>query len=267
MIFDRSRKKMTVDTILFLRAPFDLSRKNEYKLNNSKLHDAILNNDTKEMVKLLADSKESQRINQQSLLNTPLVLALKQGNIELALLILNTISPEELMLDLQDARGLTALDWACMLRQDAIIKIILSSPLLDISQDEKASILYSCPVDPMIFGHYLASVHSHIGDYIIESGAPCAPITLHEPYTDMIFNMKDLCVNLGWMKKEQFEPLAGASHIWFYKTFQQGYLAFCDKRNAIPVSKDLLEAMKNQENLDNWKDSISYAPCKKTGIN
>lgn len=241
---------------MFVHLPFDLSRKNQYILANSKLHDAILENDSKEVAKIVEEDKEFAFINYQSLLNTPLTLALKHGSSEIAKLILEKVPQNELMLNLQDCRGLTALDIACMLRQDDIIKIILSSPYLDINADPLAMILYRDNVGKEILKSYLSTINSeNVAGLLTESHSPCSAILMHEPYTDlMIFYLKPICCNLGWMRPDQFGEQFGASYVWFYQCFKKGYETFCDKRNASPVDKELLEAMKNQTNLEKWQD-------------
>ena len=86
--------------------------------DNTILHDAIHENDTTLALQNMTD----KIINTQSAGNTPLLFALKKGNVVVAEALLRNSSIDVFA---QDSRGLAALHWACMLRQDKIIETLL----------------------------------------------------------------------------------------------------------------------------------------------
>ncbi|MHB1947332.1 MAG: ankyrin repeat domain-containing protein [Gammaproteobacteria bacterium] len=95
-------------------------------LGNSLLLEAIANNDTDTALAYIhADLKANDGqtiINESNIGNTPLLLALKTGNIRVANELLNH---PKIDVNAQDEHQFTALHWACMLRQDDIIKKLL----------------------------------------------------------------------------------------------------------------------------------------------
>lgn len=246
--------------MIFLVARGNPERKCEYYLNNTKLHEAILENDYETVKTLLVDEKESKNINEASLLNTPLLLALKQGNTHIAKCILITANELGLKLNInhKDSRGLTALDWACMLRDDDVIRMILSIPDLILPKDSYAKALYNQSVNERIFTTFLEDMAKSNAKEIAENkGFAHLFIFKQEPYSDMIYFMRDICVNRGVMQATDFPPISGASHVWFYRCFKLGYQAFCAQRNQIPVNKELLTAMLSQKSLAEWQQKMS----------
>lgn len=99
---------------------------NVQNANNTLLHDLILSNSIDSAKHVIAQDMTANDgitiINHRSLENTPLMLALKTGAIEIALAILDHGKVD---VHQTDCRGLTALHWACMLRQDAVISRLL----------------------------------------------------------------------------------------------------------------------------------------------
>src|SRR5258708_29881291 len=105
-------------------------RMHSYQLDTEKknnvLHNAVINGEIKKAEKVLSTAEEN-KIDRlmcgTSKLNTPLTLALKHGDITMAKLFLKYINNENsfFILNFKDCHGLTALDWACMLRNDEII--------------------------------------------------------------------------------------------------------------------------------------------------
>ena len=90
---------------------------------NTKLHNAIDQNKTELALSYIKDKDNVGIINVKSLENTPLLLALKKGNILVAEAILNH---PDVDVHARDCRGLTALHWACMLRLDKIIEMLVA---------------------------------------------------------------------------------------------------------------------------------------------
>jgi hypothetical protein len=241
---------------LVAKASFD--RKHEYVLRNTPLHEAVLANDDAKVIALLSDKRESKNINEPSLMNTPLTLALKQGNTQIAKCILARAKELELNINHKDSRGLTALDWACMLRNDEVISMILSMPGLILPKDSYAKALYYQPVEVTIFTNFLKEMaESNAMDIAENRGFSHLRILKQEPYSDMVYFMRDICVNRGIMQAKDFPPERGASHVWFYRCFKKGYEAFCAERNQIPVNQELLTAMLSQESLTVWQQKMA----------
>lgn len=260
-MFFRLKKPDTIlpDTKMYhLTAKANFERKHEYVLRNTLLHEAVLANNTEEVIMLLENERESKNINEPSLMNTPLTLALKQGNTQIAKCILARAKELELNINHKDSRGLTALDWACMLRDDEVISMILSTPGLILPKDSYAKALYYQPVEETIFTQFLKEMaESNAMDIAENRGFSHLIIFKQEPYSDMVYFMRDICVNRGIMQAKDFPPERGASHIWFYRCFKLGYQAFCAKRNQIPVNQELLTAMLSQESLETWQQKMA----------
>lgn len=85
---------------------------------NTKLHDAIHENDTALALTLITNDV----INTFAMGNSPLIFALKKGNISVARAILKYSNVD---IHAKDNHGLTALHWACMLRRDDVIGCLL----------------------------------------------------------------------------------------------------------------------------------------------
>jgi hypothetical protein len=95
-------------------------------LGNSLLLEAVANNDTETALAYIqADLKANDGqtiVNESNLGNTPLLLALKTGNIKIAF---ELLKHPKINVHAQDEHRFTALHWACMLRQDDLIKKLL----------------------------------------------------------------------------------------------------------------------------------------------
>lgn len=230
------------------------SQREGYKLDNNNFHKAILENDPDKVSQLLLDANESRHINDLSLMNTPLMLALKTGNLEIAKRILGFKVASKLNINQKDGRGLTVLDWACILRANDVIKAILLHPGLQLTDDSYAKAIYFQEAKKEIFAGFLKS--KGIDEAIIEKGYCNFYIFTQEPYSDLIYFMKSLCVNLKWMDASSFPSQDGfASNVWFCRCFQIGYEQFCVARNHMPVDKILLTAMCSQEELNAFKEA------------
>jgi hypothetical protein len=253
--------------MVFLVSRGDPSRKSEYILNNNKFHKAILENNSVEVQNLLSDEEECKHINDLSLLNTPLLLALKTGAVEIALQILEKVNEVDLNINQKDMRGLTVLDWACILRDNNIIQKILLNPDLQLSKLSYAKAIYSQPAKVEIFTKFLKEIKADMDKIIPEHGCPKLYIFCQEPYSDLIYFMRDVCVNLNFMKDQEFPSSEGlSSHEWFYKCFEKGYERFCAARNAIPINKSLLNAMLSQDLLEMWREKESNLEAKEDDL-
>lgn len=81
--------------------------------------------DGQELVNIASGMPDIKRLQENKVgdtINSPLLLALKKGNVEIAKKLLQH---PRIDVNAKDARGLSALHWACMLRQNDLIKLLL----------------------------------------------------------------------------------------------------------------------------------------------
>ena len=199
--------------------------------DNTALHDAIHLNQTDLALRLIP-TLTLQELNHSSLGNTALLFAIKKGNISVAEALLAILGIDVFA---RDQRKLTALHWACMLRQDKLITRLLDlnadphdvvQPWVDLQDRELKQkyemspfVIYCRNVFLFNFTFYFsAAMEENLSednvyyDYFYrkqEKGEAvrmssfadnrsdlCIPGEM--PYTDIIFHMKELCENLNW---------------------------------------------------------------------
>lgn len=268
---------------------------------NTKLHEAIINNAYDQAISLIAKDKKGLLANVRALGNTPLMLALKKGNANIAKQLLLNYPNIDVMQP--DNRGLTPLHWACMLRLDEIISLLLDkganphyrtkrwadSDIQELSPSIIPLDLYKRDVLIENFLQFYAAAEAVQGykygvlKYnVYYDQHPCylQPFTsilsdqeiktvyredadLFIPgemaYTDIIFHLDDICINLGWKQAHTvFASLDGANGTIekyrscdvFKHNFGVGITDFCKARNAIPVNGALVERMSKMKKPD-----------------
>lgn len=96
--------------------------------NNNELHTAILEGDTEKALALVKNISKA-KLNEPSLKNTPLMLALKVGNFEVAEEIVRRNLKENtyVRMTIKDGHGLQPLHLACALRCNSIIKLLIEA--------------------------------------------------------------------------------------------------------------------------------------------
>jgi hypothetical protein len=214
--------------------------------SNTVIHMAIAENNTQAAISAIEQDKMEEKsiINKESLGNTALLLALKKGNIKVALALLER---DQIDVAAADSHGLTALHWACMLRQDAVITKLLDrganphlltkswatdldeimTPIYLYQRDVRIQYLYfyylndlrMSQIDPIECEDYACQtqfknffVPVADGKYLFATGFKDRR-NLHifgeMAYTDIIFHMDDLCTNLNWKDEQtQFKTTA-----------------------------------------------------------
>lgn len=228
--------------------------------------------------KLATSNIKENILNVKSGGNTPLLLALKKGNVVVAEALLKQPGINSFEVD---EHGLSALHWACMLRQDKIIEMLLeknADPFLKTKNWSTSDFtepfdftpveLYQRQVLYTNFAEYYL-YHEKIkerivrciefpiyGDFIKKQNGyqwlgfvdrPSLHIPCETPYTDIIFHMKDLCTNLNWKQNETQFVHYNRSCDEFAENFRIGFGGFCKGRNAIPINKELLERMQKMQ--------------------
>lgn len=237
---------------------------------NNALHEAILANETEQALRLIREDVNAALINAQSLKNTPLLLALKRGQIAIAAALLQHA---QINVHEKDVRGLTALHWACMLRLNNIIHLLLKRDA-DPHFETKAWVsgrgkmrmtpcnLYVREVNPSCLQGFAQGDSS---DYI-DKASLCFMGEM--AYTDIIFHIDAICTNLNWLKPgikfaALHEPLTNG-HV-FYRScdvfkfnFSKAYEVFCEFRNRSVVDQALLQCM---QSLALPRQSLFKASC------
>lgn len=238
-------------------------------LTNTELHNAIIENNTNKAIELIR-TKDAAFINQKSLGNTALMLALKSGNIPIVKELLNR---PNVQIDARDDRGLTPLHWACMLRQDEVIISLIDKGADPYAVTESWSSkhphetfvpydLYIQPVNYKAFDEYGLTERAYfpLNNIAIErekevlcfTDRPTLAIEGAIAYTDIIFHMKRLCENLRLTDAFTISPFiskseSGVESDLFRVNFNRGNQLFCMYRNAIPVNEDILELMQQKQ--------------------
>jgi hypothetical protein len=253
--------------------------------DNSILHDAIVDNDIATAIHVIlqdaAASDGQTIINKTSLGNTALLLALKRGLVQVASSLLQHAAVD---IHLADTRGLSALHWACMLRQNQLIEALLDKgadpqrvtrPWVAGRCDELTPLnLYQHDVSVDCLGEYVkqalnatkyieeGAVYARLypsyqhcffysdGRYLLHrsgfSDRPDLFIPGEIAYTDVMFHMDALCLNLGWKHRDTLfvtqEDVTRTSAM-FAQNFYKGYQDFCRGRNAIRPDSELLGKM------------------------
>jgi hypothetical protein len=232
-------------------------------LRNNSVHNAVLANDIKTVERIL-ESKSSLDayllLSVTSKLNTPLILALKLGQTEMALLLLKY----PMDIHATDCRGLSALDWACILRCDEVIKEILQrkfdfGEIEDIDElplDSFASVLYAENFGS--FNSFLEFIDKNKTDYFSENDKPLTALGFNgrEILADIKYFMKELCVNQKYMNENDFKKADShlSSSARFLHAFFIGQKTFCTKRDSKPCDPELLEAMQSEEDLEKYRE-------------
>lgn len=265
----------------------------KYVHNNNQLHNAILANDINKVNEILNKTHKHKLFSlfeKQSLLNTPLTLALKHGNIEIAKLLLKKMLEifgiDPFLISIRDCQGLTALDWACILRNDDIIKLILKMGVsVDLDDDNFgdtfAHILYQSSIGSL--DGFIQNISEHtsnartpeeknliIASFFAENKGEPLPASHFlgcEPLSDTRYYMKDLCINLGILKKDALAEAEKqpVSHLQYYFAFMLGQEAFCKYRDAITPSPELLKALENNESLFSYLEQEEEREMKALG--
>jgi hypothetical protein len=232
---------------------------NEF-LRNTALHDAIINNNTALATRYVTLDKEGfvedgrSIINERSGGNTPLLLALKRGDIETALAIL---AHPHVDVSLPDSNNLTALHWACMLRQDEVIHALIAkganpaSPwVYDVDRAplrKTTKELYEHEIDLQKFKRYYEAGSLNSDLFIDGRGYK---ILGEECYTDIIFHMRELCRNMHWVNTAEFksdeENIRRECDLFRYN-FGQGAEDFSDYHNVIPVNRAIVELLSGRD--------------------
>lgn len=245
------------------RNSYDFTLRDE-SYGNTVLHTAIINSDATTALDILNTQGVNSIINVKALGNTALILAIKRGMIDVALQISNNTIAD---LNSRDSKGFTALHWACMLKQDALIQKLLVNGAT-ISEGTMISVtptdLYRDNTNySTTFTAYANNRHSRFSegpdDRIYVSSNRIAAC-----YSDLIFHTRELCINLdrcasshlangsNWSGNTQFvtfgENNYNRTEDVFCTNLLRGATAFFSARNQITISHDVLQLLTSSSN-------------------
>ena len=225
---------------------------------NNPLHEAILANDTAFAIHLILNDPNAELINAKSLDNMPLVLSLKRGNMEIAQALLQH---NKINVHCADGRGLTALHFACMLRQNRVISLLLdkgANPYFEVKPwisgfGKQKLIPLNLYCRNVSVAAFQACAVSHSNCFI---DSPSMGLFGELAYTDIIFHIDALCINL-WQRSDLsfaklgsrlangFTPLRTCDV--FKYNFSLGFIPFCEHRNASPIDDSLIQRMNEMD--------------------
>lgn len=216
---------------------------------NNELHNTILARD-EVMCSELISTMSPRQLNQRSLGNTPIMLALKTGLVNIAECLIND---EQVLIDISDKRGFSLLHYACFLREDRLIESLLDRDATSYQVDE----IYDWPPKSMMLRNSLVKATEPLrlyqDDVFIISPEPeeiidsdnwhYLPLIL----TDLLFHMDKLCLNYGLKQADDFTAAdeIPSSAIRFATYVKIGLNDLLEMRKAKMLSNELIERLSN----------------------
>ncbi len=221
--------------------------------NNNDLHDAILARNQETALELAA-KLSTKEINHTSLGNTPLMLALKTGNLAVAAKILER---DDVHFALPDHRGITPLQLACAWRANAIILTILkkcqeSGIPVDPGFDFEKLTGVDATAQKFLAKRNLAKIYNTYNedmirgiiierDYhesIVEEQSLCI-LPAPELTDALLFHSRLICLNFHLKNEDDFVDKPSKQHE-FASDLMIGLKAIIEYRNAIPKVESVL---------------------------
>lgn len=222
--------------------------------NNNDLHDAILARNQATALEL-ATKLSTQEINHTSLGNTPLMLALKTGNLEVAAKILER---DDVHFALPDHRGITPLQLACAWRANAIILTLLkkcqeSGIPVDPGFDFEKLTGVDATAQKFLAKRNLAKIYNTYNEEIIR--AMIIDRDYHESIVEekslcilpapeltdaLLFHSRLICLNFHLKKEDEFIDNLPSKQHEFASDLMTGLHAIIEFRNSIPKDAHVL---------------------------
>lgn len=224
------------------------SSKRETEPRNNELHEAILERDIRKCLDIIRSVDTSAAVlNHCSLGNSPAMLALKTGLIDVAFAL---IEDERVDLQIADKRGFSLLHFACFLREDALITALLNRKAMLYQVDEFSSwppetfpFRRSAVQNTKPFRLYSLTIRAqYFPEEIIDSDGFCVfPLIL----TDLLFHMDKLCLNYKLKQEDDFTEAdkIPASSRRFSQYAAIGLQDFINMRNEKPLNEDILQSL------------------------
>ncbi len=229
-------------------------------MNNNELHEAILNRDVARCRDIIhSPTTQKTLLNQRSLGNTPAMLALKTGLIEVVSAL---IEDTRVNINLLDSRGFSLLHYACFFREERLITTLLARQIPDHPINDmgtwppgfnlrKSMIRKTHPF-------YLYSLNEISPDFpkeIVDSEGFCIfPLIL----TDLLFHVDKLCLNYGIKQESDFmeanEMPMSSRRFSLYAEI--GLEEFLTLRNQKPVNEEIKQLF--QETLSGSQERSSH---------
>ncbi|VEG90229.1 ankyrin repeat domain-containing protein [Legionella spiritensis] len=223
--------------------------------NNNELHKAILARDSEACLALI-DSMSEDELNAVSLGNSPALLAIKTGLIDVAA---KLVEMDEIDIHVMDNRGFTLLHYACYLREDDLIRKL-------IARNARVFALHvtnNWLPDTYIFWRaflkatHPATIYEKKGIWwdtwseIIDT--PGFFISPNLVLTNLVFHTKAICLNYDILPAEAFEKadVIPRSADQFVAYCRIGMEPFLQYRNKKPVAEEILSLLNGKEKVIN----------------
>jgi ankyrin repeat protein len=250
----------------------------EATTHNTRLHQAIIDGDAAKALKIISLCKTTKKsiVDVKALGNTALILALKRGMLSVATALINYSGTD---IHEKDGRGLRAIDYACMLRANTVIRLLLEasgayglSRTLQPNQLEQGqpnalsakALGFKLPIhlaspfqlyihDLSIFNSKQSFTAYADRTTVLQDFTQSSDTLLHvnsynpleDCYSDMvIFHMKALCINLGLMKESEF-PILINSAAQHQSDMKLGITKFCDYHDNVALDPAIITDLAN----------------------
>lgn len=229
-------------------------------IDNNELHEAILQRDIDKCMEIIQSPDTNKKmLNQLSLGNTPAMLALKTGLVDVAYAL---IEKEDVNIHLPDMRGFSLLHYACFLREEHLITALLNRDARcyqvdEISEWPPKELLLRKSLVRMTNPFYLYKLAQSCKDYpreIVDSDGFCIlPLVL----TDLLFHVDKLCLNYCIKQENDFTEAneIPMSSLRFSKYSEIGLEEFLTMRNEKPANEDILLVLQEKMNSSHNKPS------------
>ncbi|KTD61759.1 ankyrin repeat domain-containing protein [Legionella spiritensis] len=221
--------------------------------NNNELHKAILARDSEACLALI-DSMSEDELNAVSLGNSPALLAIKTGLIDVAA---KLVAMDEINIHVMDNKKFTLLHYACFLREDDLIEKL-------IAREAHVFVWFESADEPPEMCHYRKPKAIHPVNLYKNKGfwfdvwkeiidGPGFLIFPTLILTNLVFHAKSLCLNYDILPVEAFEkaddiPRSADQFVAYCKI---GMQAFLDHRNSKPVNEAILSQLNGEEKVIN----------------
>jgi ankyrin repeat protein len=221
------------------------------EIRNNELHDAILARDSARCIELIGTMDET-KLNQPSLGNTPAMLAIKTGLIDVVDALISSLKID---INHYDNKGFSLLHYACFLRETALIQKLIDLDAVcykidDVCEWPHPGVGFRRSLIKGTLPHrlYRLPAFSSIPSEIIDShGFTTFPLIM----TNLLFHLDKLSLNYGLKQSDDFDD---ADHMIrdsnrFVEYANIGMESFLTTRNEKEVDPDVLTLLEQTYEL------------------